>query len=48
VGGNSEAIFEGAEQFPLDARSLALLMRVKNDAAAEQVADGPKPVTFGA
>jgi isoamylase len=48
VGGNSEAIFKGAEQFPLDARSLALLMRVKNDAAAEQVADGPKPVTFGA
>ena len=38
----SDALYEGAEQFPLQARSLALLTRVKIGAVAAKIAEGVK------
>jgi glycogen operon protein len=39
---NGDALYQGAEQFPLQARSLALLTRVKIGAVAAKIAEGVK------
>jgi isoamylase len=42
AGVNGDALYQGARQFPLQARSLTLLTRVKVGAVAAKIADGVK------
>jgi glycogen operon protein len=42
AGVNGDALYQGAQQFPLQARSLALLTRVKVGAVAAKIAEGVK------